>query len=151
VNRVTKVSLGVIGIGISLVCLGEMLAHYGAGGTGSGGNWPHPPSLPAALAGIARRPVSDSLTITLRPHSGGVDTVYTADVTIVNASAESVRDVAIRCDALGDDGVATGQVTVLLGRLFAPHASTTETDLPLPFIHRPTSVRCLIADFRIDP
>jgi hypothetical protein len=150
-NRVTRVGLGILGVGIGLVFLKEMLAHYGGGGSGSGGSWLHPTPLPAALATAKHRPVSDSLTITLRPHAGSFDTVFTADVTIANESASSVRDVAISCDALGDNAATTGHATATLKDVFAPHATTTEANVQLPFIHRPTSVRCAIADFTIGP
>ena len=147
-HRITRIIVAVLGVAVGLVFLKEMLAHYGGNG-GVGGGWLHPSPLPAALAPTAQRPELDSLTVALRPRAGEVDTVFTADITIANRRGSPVRDVVLGCDALGDDGSATGHVAVTLTQVFPARAATTAANVSLPFIHRPDAVRCAITNYSI--
>jgi hypothetical protein len=150
-SRAVRACLWIVGVGVAAIFLKQMLAHYGGGGyfggRGSGG----PAGLPASLTSGRQKQVADSLTVELRSRTANFDSVFVADITITNRSASPVRDVAISCTALGDDGGSTGRVAATLRGVFAPHATRTESNVELRFVHRPASARCAVADFTIGP
>lgn len=150
-NRAVRAGLWILGVGVGFVFLKQMLGHYGNQGGGSASQWAHPTPLPAALAAAGNRPVADSLKLELRPHSGGSDSIFVADITINNLSASSVSDIAITCDALGDNGETTGHAAATLHGVFTARATRTEANVELRFIHKPVSARCAVADFTIGP
>ena len=150
-SRVVRGSLWLLGAGVGLVFLKQMLGHYGTGGSRFGQEWSHPTPLPAALAIARQRQMADSLTIELHARSDRSDSVFVADITVANHSASPVSAVALTCDALGDNGATTGHAMATLHDLFAPHEIKTETNVQLRFIHQPASARCTVAGVTIAP
>jgi hypothetical protein len=151
-TRTAKVGFGLLGAIVTFVFLGEMLAHYGTGGSGRySSQWVHPGPLSSALATSQAPRVADSLSVAVRPHAGTFDSVFVADITITNRSASAVANVAIACDALGENGSATGHATATLHGIFAAHTTTTESNVELRFVHRPASARCAVASSAARP
>jgi hypothetical protein len=151
-TRKERAGLWLLGAVVTVAFLREMLAQYGTGGSGRyTSQWTHPGPLSPALATTRPTQVTDSLTVVLRPHAGTFDSVFVADITIANRSASAVENVAIACEALGENGAATGHAGATLRSIFVAHATTTEPNVELRFIHRPASARCAIASAAIRP
>ena len=150
-NRAAKAGLWLLGAVVTAAFVWEMLAQYGTGGRRSGSQSVHPRPLSNALATASIDNLIDSLAVAVRPHAGAFDSVFVADITIANRSSSAASSVAIACEALGEDGAATGHASATLRSIFAAHATTTEPNVELRFVHRPASARCAIASAAVRP
>jgi hypothetical protein len=151
-TRTAKAGIWLLGAIVTVAFLGEMLAQYGTGGRRRyDSQGVHPGPLSPALSTSKPTQVADSLTVTVRPHAGTFDSVFVADITITNRSASAVGNVAVACEALGENGSPTGHAGATLRSIFAAHATTTEPNVELRFIHRPASARCAIASAAVRP
>jgi hypothetical protein len=150
-SRKAKAALWLVGAVVGVVFLGQMLSQYGGSSHSYTSQWAHPGGLSAALATSKATQVTDSLTVAVHPRTSAFDSIFVADISIVNRSASAVENVAIACEALGENGAATGHAGATLRSIFAAHATTTEPNVELRFVHRPASARCAIASAAIRP